>query len=200
MDFKEFKSEMERKNADKLRTRLRKYEKAGVDPFEAVAANIVGSLRTKSDRDLERLLALLQENEEAYNAAVREAYNKPSRSASSRRRLSPRTRRAHGVLKKAMRARHSRKNRTARKPWKQGSTTILSINVQPARPIAPNAKNKNREKRGTEMSIYPPPPNTHAVKFGPMIVYYGNKHNDPPMTKKEYAALMKEAGFTEEEH
>ena len=187
MEFNEFKSEMERKNAHTLRTRLRKYEKADVDPIEAVAANIVGSLRTKSDRDLERLLALLQENEEAYNAAVREAYNKPSRSASSRSRLSPRTRRAHGVLKKAMRA---RKNRTARKPWKQGSTTILSINVQPARPNAPRAR------RGSLLSILPPPPNTNSTRFtGPVYVYNGT--NNPLLTDKEFIELT--AGLTEEQ-
>jgi hypothetical protein len=197
MDFKEFKSEMERKNADKLRKRLRKYEKGGVDPLEAVAANIVGSLRTKPDRDLERLLALLQENEKAYNAAVREAYNKPSRRASSRSRPSPRTR-AHRVLKKAMRA-FSRKNKTAKKPSKRGSTTILSINVQKANPIAESV-NKNRVPRGTRMSVHPPPPSTAAVKFGPMILYYANAKNDPPMTAKEMERFLKEEGFTEKEH
>jgi hypothetical protein len=198
MDFKEFKSEMERKNADKLRTRLRKYEKAGVDPFEAVTANIVGSLRTKPDRDLDRLLALLQENEKAYNAAVREVY-KPSRRASSRSRPSPRTR-AHRVLKKAMRA-FSRKNRTAKKPSKRGSTTILSINVEKANPIAKSV-NKNRVPRGTRMSVYPPPPSTDAVKFGPMIIYYANANaeNDPPMTAKEMERFLEGLGFTEKEH
>jgi hypothetical protein len=202
MDFKDFKSEMERKNADKLRKRLRKYEKGGVDPFEAVAANIVGTLRTKPDRDLERLLALLQENEAAYNAAVKEAHTRASSSrkrsasgkcsASRKRSASPRTRKAHEVLKKAMRARaFSRKNGTARNPRKQGSTTILSIHAQPARPNAPRAR------RGSLLSISFPP-NTDAVKFGPLYVYNGT--NNPPLTKEEKEKLLKNEGFTQEEH
>ena len=184
MDFKEFKSEMERKNAHTLRTRLRKYEKADVDPIEAVAAN----LRATNNPDKERLLALLLQNEAAYNAAVREVYRRPTstRKRSARSRLSPRTR-AHEVLKKAMRA---RKNRTARKPWKQGSTTILSINVQPARPNAPRAR------RGSLLGILPPPPNTSSTRFtGPVYVYNGT--NNPLLTEKEFIELT--AGLTEEQ-
>ena len=178
---------MERKNVANLRTRLRRYEKAGVDPIEAVAAN----LRATNKSDNKRLLALLLDNEAAYNAAVREVYRSPTstRKRSARSRLSPRTR-AHGVLKKAMRA-FSRKSGTARKstPGKQGSTTILSINVQPARPNAPRAR------RGSLLSVLPPPPNTNSTRFaGPVYVYNGT--TNPPLTEKEFIELT--AGLTEE--
>ena len=186
MDFEAFTSDLEEKNNNTLRRLITKYRGSGRHPFHAARDDIVERLMKmgqRPDKDLLRLLHLAQSasnRSAAYSAAVKEAYERRRRPRSK----SPRTRKAHSVLKKAMRARHSRKRGSAviRTP----STVISGLTVGP----------HNKKLELHEVQQYPKKGDAVTISMSghPLVepVLMWPQSRDEPVTPGFLADLVRE--------
>jgi hypothetical protein len=186
MDLEAFRSDIEEKNSATLRRLINKYRGSGRHPGHAARDDIVERLvqmGQRPDKDLLRLLHLAQSKGNggaAYTAAVKEAYEGRRRPRSK----SPRTRKAHSLLKKAMRARHSRKRGSAviRTPL----TVISGLTVGP----------RNKKLGLPDLQQYPKKGDALTISMSghPLVepVLMWSQGRDEPITPGFLADLARE--------